>query len=112
MSITNAHLRQVSIKRYCFNASECSLFASSPMGCQCEVLSIAIADWRHVPDLINGMPNLRALTCFYEDNNSDSDESGSPAKDDVVGWLQEQLPSTCLINNHRTILPCIRVWIR
>jgi hypothetical protein len=110
LNIRHAQLRRVSLANYCYNASECSLLASSSLGRQCEVLSIPVTDRRHVPDLVTKMPNLRALTCFCEDNKWDVDESLFIEKDDAIAWLHNHLPSRCSISKSGINESGIRVW--
>jgi hypothetical protein len=110
LNIGHARLRRVSLENYYYNAPECSLIARSSLGRQCEVLSIAVTDRRNVPDLVTEMPNLRALTCFCEDNKWDVDESLSIENVDAITWLHDHLPSTCLISKHGINKSYIRVW--
>jgi hypothetical protein len=110
LNIIHKRPRVVSLANYCFNAPECSVLANSPLGRQCEVLSIDVTDRRHVPGIINEMPSLRALTCYCEDNKWGLDGSLSSITNDVVKWLQDQLPSTCSISSRRRGHLYIRVW--
>jgi hypothetical protein len=109
LNLVHARIRRLIVSDYCFNSPECSLLASSSLGRQCEILSIKLTDRRHVPELINEMPNLQALTCDCEDNKWDIDESLSSSEKSIIEWLEENLPSTCSISTSSRWQ--VQVWI-
>ncbi len=109
LNLVHARIRQLIVSEYCFNGPECSLLASSSLGRQCEILSIKLTDRRHIPELINEMPNLRALTCNCEDNKWDIDESLLSSEKNIIKWLEDNLPSTCSISQSSRWQ--VQVWI-
>ncbi|CAF4106983.1 unnamed protein product [Rotaria sordida] len=81
---------------------ELSLLANSPLGRQCEVLLIKVSVRENIFDLINTMPNLRALTCSIISlrqvkSNDDEASSSNMIKYDLL-WLQNYLSFTSSIH--------------
>jgi hypothetical protein len=69
---------------------------------QCEVLSITVENRTTIIDLLNTMPNLRALNVLSRDDSwKDEDDDSSPSKnDELVEWLQHRLPFTYTITRN------------
>jgi hypothetical protein len=86
-----------------FNAATCFALISSPLGRQCEVLSIQVDDRTNIIDLIKRMSNLRALTVSYKDDELSS------VQDEFMEWLQARLPFMCSIRRQATYK--IDIWI-
>ncbi|CAF1571197.1 unnamed protein product [Adineta ricciae] len=93
-----APLHRISIKDYCSNAVECSVFAASPLGRQCKVLSLDLTDRRNVLNLVNEMIQLRTLTCFCEDMKWRLDPTLIQERGNLATWLQDRLPATCSLS--------------
>ena len=93
-----APLHRISIKDYCSNAVECSVFAASPLGRQCEVLSLDLTDRRTVLNIVNEMAQLRTLRCFCEDMKWCLDPKLMKERGELVTWLKDRLPATCSIS--------------
>jgi hypothetical protein len=113
MQYTNTSIRQLDLQTYdkYFYSSQCISLIRSLLGDRCEVLLINIKERTTVLDLINTMPNLRALTFTCMDDTWKSNRSLT-TQDELVQWLQDRLLSTCSIirvtNNNSSI--CL--WIR
>jgi len=97
---------------YCFNEEECILFSRSPLGVQCEVLSIEVNNRETIIQLIKHMMKLRALNIRCDDGMNwenlkmktaaEYDECHKKARlmmDQLVQWLKDHLPSTYMIVN-------------
>jgi hypothetical protein len=70
----------------------------SPLGIQCEVLSIWINNRQIIIDLVQNMHNLRILIVQYADKTDD----------ELIQWLKLRLPPTCLITHDEY---SISIWI-
>ncbi len=56
------------------------------------------------------MPNLQALNVICQgDDWIDRNDLGSPKSDELVNWLYQKLPSTCMITRDTGN---IRIYIR
>jgi hypothetical protein len=99
-SIRQLHFKDMA--DYCINGQQCTLLSHSPLGIQCEVLSISVENRTNVIDLINTMTNLRALNVLCRDDTRNYDDRVSLSKtDELIEWLQHQLPSTCIITRDK-----------
>ena len=65
---------------------------------QCEVLSIRLANCKCIIDLLNHLPNLRALVVRWKDDQS-------------IQWLKEHLLSTFFIVADRFDEKKVFIWI-
>ncbi|CAF1239403.1 unnamed protein product [Rotaria sordida] len=95
---------------------ELSLLANSPLGRQCEVLLIKVSVRENIFDLINTMPNLRALTCSIISlqqvkSNDDEASSSNMIKYDLL-WLQNYLSFTSSIHLKPLRKTNIQLWIQ
>lgn len=114
MKLFNSTIKSLSyLNLYSFptfsNEEECLALSQSSLGAQCELLTIKIKNYQDILSLVNNMINLRALDvhCQYDAYSNDSSSlqsSGTGSKnralelDEVIEWLKERLPSTCLIS--------------
>ncbi|CAF4225929.1 unnamed protein product [Didymodactylos carnosus] len=118
-SVRRLHLQDVD---RCYDSQQCAKLSRSPLGIQCEVLSITVDNRKNVIDLINTMTNLRALNVVCRDDTwkEDDNNQSSSTEDELIEWLQHCLPSTCTITrnddniyNSRFIRSrSVRLWIR
>jgi hypothetical protein len=85
-----------------YNSQQCVTLSRSSLGMQCEVLSITVENRTTIIDLLNTMPNLRALNVLSRDDSwKDEDDDSSPSKnDELVEWLQHRLPFTYTITRN------------
>jgi hypothetical protein len=79
-----------------YNSQQCDTLSRSSLGIQCEVLSITVENRTTIIDLLNTMPNLRALNVLSRDDpwTNENGDSSSSKNDELVEWLQHRLPST------------------
>jgi hypothetical protein len=96
-----------------FSRKECNTFIRSPLGAQCEELLIQVENHDSVLDLINNMGNLRMLHIEYQfDSKSFSVDNRYERKSDIfVKWLQDQLPTACIISKFEYICDYLKLWI-
>ncbi|CAF1136513.1 unnamed protein product [Rotaria sordida] len=121
----NPSVRQLDLRDYnhYFNKEECIRLSHSSLGRQCEVLSIMINNRESIIYFIKKMINLRSLNVRCEDekyykglalakngNNKYPDEK-IQNKDDLIQWLKDHLPSTCLIVRNPHWINYILIWI-
>ncbi|CAF1421777.1 unnamed protein product [Rotaria sp. Silwood1] len=114
VQITNKSIRRLDLiaNDGHFYGLECISLIQSLLGIQCEVLLINIENRSIVLDLIEKMPNLRALTFQCQDDRwGDSNES-LLIEDEFIQWLKDRLPLNCLIVRDESELSAIRLWIR
>ncbi|CAF3143152.1 unnamed protein product [Rotaria sp. Silwood2] len=98
------------IKTY-FDDQRCSALIRSPLAIQCEFLSIIVNKRKNILDLVNGLPNLRALNIQCQDDKWKNKSTLLLIDDDeLVEWLRTHL--SCVINRDRTFTECIHLWIR
>jgi len=65
-----------------YNSQQCATLSRSSLGMQCEVLSITVENRTTIIDLLNTMPNLRALNVLSRDDPwTDKDDDSSPSKE-------------------------------
>ena len=93
-----------------FSREACTAFISSPLGCQCEVLSIEVENRISIIELIQRMSNLRLLNIRCKDDRWDHRKILS-TEYELVHWIQNQFPSTYLIMRDPEKSSCIQVWI-
>jgi hypothetical protein len=119
-SITNMLASQISNKSIrrldfeyidgLFNEETCNALIHSPLGIQCELLTIKVENSTNIILLVNHMKNLRALKVQCGDEIS-SYQARELEKDRLVKWLQQNLSLTCIISKE-TYSHFIRLWIR
>jgi hypothetical protein len=92
----------------CLNEEECIILTHSPLGIQCEVLSICVNHRPSIIYLVKNMPNLRTL--IVKCTNKNNDDDFCIAKE-LIPWLKVRLPSTCLITNELDDMHRVLIWI-
>jgi hypothetical protein len=98
----SVHLIDLHDYNHCFNEEECFTLIHSPLGLQCEVLSISVNNRENIIYLVKNMMKLRVLHIYGIDKEINQ----------LVQWLKDHLPSTYLVVNdsqygHNTII----IWI-
>ncbi len=91
-----------------FNEEECMALTRSPMGVQCEQLSIQVKNRESIIILVQNMINLKALHV----KQLSLTENNIANRNEVIQWLKDRLPSTCLIGEDPDSISCIRIWIK
>ncbi|CAF3671510.1 unnamed protein product [Rotaria socialis] len=76
---------------YHYNNADCTVLSCSSLGIQCEILRISVEIRTCVLDLVKKMPNLHQLIVHCRDDNYR--EQSMTTTDELVEWLQQQLPS-------------------
>ena len=96
----NPSIRQLDLSNlnYIFNEENCVELAQSPLGRQCEVLSICVYDYQNILSLVEHMPKLRALNVRCKDESS-------------LSWLKDHLPSPCIVTRSPKLTCNILLWI-
>ncbi|CAF4823023.1 unnamed protein product [Rotaria sp. Silwood1] len=89
-----------------FNDYKCFVLINSPIGIQCEFLSLIVEKRTNIIDLVNGLPNLRTLKV----RSKDDQWKNQPINDELILWLRTRL--SCLINRDTRFTKFIRLWIR
>jgi len=91
-----------------FNKEQCIALANSSLGQQCRTLVIDIKNRTNIIDLIDNMSNLQSLTFQCKDDKWNK----KTLNDELIRWLYEHLPSTCLIVRHINQTSILQIWIR
>jgi hypothetical protein len=103
-------------KQWCyFDDEQCVQLSRSPLGIQCKTLSIRVKNRRNIVDLVNNMPNLQALLVRSEDDiwaNENNQDPIPSIQGELVYWLRDCLPSSCMITRDIRDIYSIRLWIR
>ncbi|CAF3867230.1 unnamed protein product [Rotaria sp. Silwood1] len=101
-------------KNWCyFNDEQCRQLSHSPLGIQCETLLIKVKNRRNILDLVNSMSHLRALNVRCEDDPWITQKNTlSQTEDELIEWLQHNLPSSSMIMRDTRQIHAIRLWIR
>ncbi|CAF4956942.1 unnamed protein product, partial [Rotaria sp. Silwood1] len=120
----NASIRQLNLKFYNhqFSEEECMTLSHSSLGVQCEVLSIQVKNRQCIIILVKNMINLRALNIKFE-HQEDFQEilwilgdelliENTAETVEIIQWLKDHLPSTCLISTDPQSVNGIRIWIQ
>jgi hypothetical protein len=107
--IKNSSIRQLDLRspNLVYDYLHCIELTRSAIGQQCQVLLINVEQRMNIIYLINHMNNLRALIveCPKTLQTSEKEEN-------LIEWLEKQLPSTCNISNISKTDDNIRLWIR
>ncbi|CAF1464169.1 unnamed protein product [Rotaria sp. Silwood1] len=93
-----------------FNDKECIALVNSSLGRQCEVLVIDVENETVILDLTKNIVNLRTLITRCKNDRWNGKEFSS-GFDELVLWLHDHLPSTCLINRDIKHPYDIRIWV-
>ena len=65
---TNPSIRELNLRNHCFNANGCIKLIDSPLGAQCEELTIQVKNRQHIIMLVERMSNLRFLYIECKDD--------------------------------------------
>ncbi|CAF0991485.1 unnamed protein product [Adineta ricciae] len=93
------------------NRNECLLVSSSKIVAHCEEMSLCVMKRESVADLICSMSHLKALTIECKDDEYFAGTSKSTSNDKLLIWLNDHLPSRCMITRDLKTESSIRVWI-
>ena len=119
---TNPSIRQLTILYHWFNKEERITLTHSPLGTQCEELSIQVKNRQNIIILLENMINLRFLNIECKDDKyakrllliDDDNELRqvlASTKNEPIEWLKECLPSMYLISRDPYFVSDIRMWI-
>ncbi|CAF3765429.1 unnamed protein product [Rotaria socialis] len=120
MENTSESVRQLNLQGYAsgknwcyFDDEQCHQLSQSPLGIQCETLSIKVKNRRNILYIVNNMPNLRALNVRCEDDLwKNPTDTLLLVKDELTEWLQDYLPFSSIIMRDTCHPHTIRLWIR
>jgi hypothetical protein len=114
LKITSNSIRQLDFQSShypsrdrCFSTQQCAAFLSSPLAIQCEVLLIVVDSRRNIFELLNRMPNLRALKVECQLDRSNYTE---PSLRLLGQWMRSGYSRAFIDDLSRNEI--IRVWIR
>ncbi len=107
----NASVREFNLRNinHYFNEDDCITLSRSPLGAQCEVLSILVDNCESIIILLQHMRKIRSLkvqcqnekyTTFIDDN-----------KDEGIQWLKNHLPPTSVVVRDHKQTWDILIWI-
>ena len=97
MSVSEVDLRNIN---HYFTEEDCSKLSHSPLGRQCQKLSILVRSRESVLSLVKNMHSLRSLNVRCQQE-----------KDDLLQWLADQLTPSCVIARDPELSCSILVWI-
>ncbi|CAF1269903.1 unnamed protein product [Rotaria sordida] len=105
----NKSIRRLDLRGYdqYFTDEQCLILSHSSLGIQCEILFIKIQNYQILLDILNNMINLRTLIIQCE-----NDKFNETNNDELIVWLKDHLPSTCVISRDLIFYCDIRIWIR
>ena len=116
VQLTSPSIRRLSFIAKCsitiayFNNEECAALAYSPLGQQCEVLSIKIENRSNILDLLKTMTRLRSLVVLCKDDTW-ADRDATVSKDELIDWLRSNLAVTYSVNRDENETSFIRIWV-
>ena len=112
--ITSKSIRRLDIQASDgkYYGTECISLIHSFLNVQCEVIFINLQKRTVVIDIVNAMPNLRAMNIQCGDDTWNDNDKILQKEDELVHWLQHHLPSTCSIVRDDGDSSTIRLWIR
>jgi hypothetical protein len=107
----NASVRELDLRyiNHYFNEDDCIQLNRSPLGVQCEVLSILVHNYESIITLVKHMRQIRSLnvrcqneqyTTFIDNNN-----------DECIQWLKNHLPPTSVVIRDPKQTCDILIWI-
>ncbi|CAF1597122.1 unnamed protein product [Adineta ricciae] len=92
-----------------FTTNKCYDLIHSPLGIHCEFLSLNVQKRTSILDLVHGLPNLRTLKVFCEDDQWGHRTATSSGNDELIQWLETRL--SCVISRDKRFKTFIRLWI-
>jgi hypothetical protein len=100
-----------------FNEKESLTLSHSPLGLQCEILSIKVKNRQSIIILVQNMAKLKALYSQFEDDEyskhrSLTQNANISTKDHLIQWLKDNLSSTYFISRYSDSCNCIKIWIQ
>jgi len=121
---TNVSVRELDLRNiyHYFNEEECITLSRSSLGVRCEVLYIRVKNRESIITLVKNMINLRTLDIYWNyekdfehsqqrDNNDEYRNKTIQVLVQLVQWLKDHLPSTCLVVNDSYYNHDISIWI-
>ncbi|CAF4171134.1 unnamed protein product [Rotaria sordida] len=122
---TNKSVRELNLQNcnYLFDEEECMRLCHSPLGIRCQILFIHIKSRQSIIILVKNMINLQVLhikcndemfnkqSTLNENNSEQFYNENIENKDDLIQWLKDYLPSTCLVVKDLHSTSLIRIWI-
>jgi hypothetical protein len=107
----NASVRELDLRciNHYFNEDDCIQLSESPLGVQCEVLSILVYNCESIITLVKHMRQIRSLNvrCQNEQYTTFIDDN----KDECIQWLQNHLPPTSVVVRDPKQTGDILIWI-
>ncbi|CAF1019097.1 unnamed protein product [Adineta steineri] len=91
---------------------QCVQLFHSPLAIQCETLIIEVTTRQIILDLVNNMPNLKALNVMCGDDVGSYVDGAELLENELCNWLYQQLPSTSIISRDTINDRIIQIWIR
>jgi hypothetical protein len=110
---TNTSVRKLDLEDYqhYFNEDECIALARSPLGVQCEVLTIRVNNSESIINLVKNMINLHGLTVKFADDKYHKRSLLTNHNDELVQWLKDNLPSAYLTVRYSHNENSVLIWI-
>ncbi|CAM2698650.1 unnamed protein product [Rotaria socialis] len=120
LSVCELDLRNIN---HHFNEEDCIRLSRSPLGVQCETLSILVHNRDSIISLVENMHKLRALnvrcrdetyvesTVSMEESSAEYYNDDEENKDDCILWLKTRLSSTCVIVRDPKLTCNLLIWI-
>jgi hypothetical protein len=92
---TNTSVRRLYLNNchHDFDEEECLHLTASPLGVQCEMLSIRVSNRQSIIHLIKNMFNLRVLSVKCADDEYHQQSVFIDHNGDLVQWLKDRLPA-------------------
>ena len=97
----------------CFDEDQCLQLIQSSLVIQCQTLSIVVQNRICIIHLFNNLYHLQALNVRCQDDLwTKQNQRENRINDQLVEWLRQQLPSTCIIERDNICVHQISLWIR
>ena len=93
---------------------ECRQLRRSPLGAQCDVLSVMVQKRQNIVYLVRKLIKLRMLIIRCADDTysqSRYEQEHNQSKDELIDWLRDRLPSTCSIVRDQEKASRIRICL-
>lgn len=122
---SNSSVRELDLRNinHYFNEEDCIKLSQSPLGTQCEKLSILVHSYQSIISLVNHMKKLRALNVkckdenyiesitSSEENDMESCDNDRENKDISIYRLKSHLPSRCVIVRDPKLTCNLLLWV-